>query len=153
MEGDEAARVANQETLRTGRSDVPAAPAPGALALGLRQPENLADIGPTRSRTGSVEVAQRGYRSRFGHRALQRRAIAEEAVSAAEANRRFSLLLRGVREGHSYVVTSHGKPVARLIPAGRRGETAKRARRTLLSRLEAQPVMNAQRWTRYEDDP
>lgn len=39
----------------------------------------------------------------------------EEAVSAADANRQFSLLLRRVREGHSYVVTSHGKPVARLV--------------------------------------
>ena len=79
----------------------------------------------------------------------------EEAVSAADANRRFSLLLRGVREGRSYVVTSHGKPVARLIPAGRRDEAAKSARATLLSRLEKQPVLNAGRWTRdelYEDD-
>jgi prevent-host-death family protein len=79
----------------------------------------------------------------------------EEAVSAADANRRFSLLLRGVREGRSYVVTSHGKPVARLIPAGKHGEAAKRARTTLLSRLEAQPVITVQRWTRdelYEDD-
>jgi prevent-host-death family protein len=79
----------------------------------------------------------------------------EEAVSATDANRRFSLLLRGVREGRSYVVTSHGKPVARLIPAGKTDEAAKRARTTLLGRLEAQPVINAQRWTRdelYEDD-
>jgi prevent-host-death family protein len=67
---------------------------------------------------------------------------------------KFSLLLRGVREGRSYVVTSHGKPVARLIPAGKDDEAAKRARATLLSRLEKQPVMNAERWTRdelYED--
>ncbi|RYD22210.1 MAG: type II toxin-antitoxin system prevent-host-death family antitoxin, partial [Spirochaetia bacterium] len=41
----------------------------------------------------------------------------EEAVSAADANRRFSVLLRGVRDGNSYVVTSHGKPVARILPA------------------------------------
>ena len=39
----------------------------------------------------------------------------EEAISAADANRKFSLLLRGVRAGRSYVVTSHGKPVARVI--------------------------------------
>jgi prevent-host-death family protein len=78
----------------------------------------------------------------------------EEAVSAADANRKFSLLLRGVREGRRYVVTSHGKPVARLIPAGKHDEAAKRARATLLSRLEKQPVMNTKRWTRdelYED--
>jgi prevent-host-death family protein len=81
--------------------------------------------------------------------------VMEEAVSAAEANRKFSLLLRGVREGQSYVVTSHGKPVARLIPAGKHDNVAIRARATLLSRLEKQPVVNAGRWTRdelYEDD-
>ena len=79
----------------------------------------------------------------------------EEAVSAADANRSFSLLLRGVREGHSYVVTSHGKPVARLIPAGKHDHVASGARSTLLSRLEKQPAIDAGRWTRdelYEDD-
>jgi prevent-host-death family protein len=79
----------------------------------------------------------------------------EEAVSAAEANRRFSHLLRGVREGHSYVVTSHGKPVARLTPAGQDGVAAS-ARATLLSRLEKQAVADAGKWTRdelYENDP
>jgi len=38
----------------------------------------------------------------------------EKAVSAADANRNFSQLLRGVRRGLSYVVTSHGHAVARL---------------------------------------
>ena len=79
----------------------------------------------------------------------------EEAVSAADANRKFSLLLRGVREGRSYVVTSHGRPVARIVPVSGGDEVAKGARATLLSRLEKQPVMNAGRWSRddlYEDD-
>ncbi|HUN49686.1 MAG TPA: type II toxin-antitoxin system prevent-host-death family antitoxin, partial [Candidatus Sulfotelmatobacter sp.] len=67
----------------------------------------------------------------------------EETVSAADANRRFSRLLRGVREGRSYVVTSHGKPVARLIPAGKHDDVAVSARATLLSRLEKQPVLDA----------
>lgn len=79
----------------------------------------------------------------------------EEAVSAADANRRFSLLLRGVRQGHSYIVTSHGKPVARLVPVNERDSVATNARATLLSRLERQPVIDAGRWTRdelYEDE-
>ena len=67
----------------------------------------------------------------------------EEAVSAADANRRFSILPRGVREGRSYVVTSHGKPVARLIPAGVPDDVTVGARSSLLSRLEKQPVINA----------
>jgi prevent-host-death family protein len=81
--------------------------------------------------------------------------IMEDAVSAADANRRFSLLLRGVREGRSYVVTSHGKPVARLIPAGRHEDVAAGALSALLSRLEKQPVTHSGGWTRdelYEDD-
>jgi prevent-host-death family protein len=79
----------------------------------------------------------------------------EEAISAADANRKFSLLLRGVREGHSYVVTSHGRPVARIVSAGKHEGVAAGARSALLSRLETQPVINAGRWTRddlYEDD-
>ena len=80
----------------------------------------------------------------------------EETVSAADANRKFSHLLRGVRDGHSYVVTSHGTPVARIVPAGRNESVATGTRAALLSRLEKQPVTDAGRWTRddlYEDDP
>ncbi|MPZ41688.1 MAG: type II toxin-antitoxin system prevent-host-death family antitoxin [Rhizobiales bacterium] len=79
----------------------------------------------------------------------------EEVISAADANRKFSLLLRGVREGRSYVVTSHGRPVARLIPAGKHQAMTTGARTALLSRLEKQPVIHIGRWTRdelYEDD-
>lgn len=79
----------------------------------------------------------------------------DEAVSAADANRKFSLLLRRVREGRSYVVTSHGKPVARLVPAGRHDSMVRKTRATLLSRLAKQSVVDSGRWTRdelYEDD-
>lgn len=79
----------------------------------------------------------------------------EEAVTAADANRKFSLILRSVREGHSYVVTSHGRPVARIVPADKHENVASGARTALLLRLERQPVVNAERWTRdelYEDE-
>jgi prevent-host-death family protein len=81
--------------------------------------------------------------------------IMDEAISAADANRRFSLLLRGVREGRSYVVTSHGKPVARIVPAGKNEDVAAEARTALLSRLKKQSIVQTTRWTRdelYEDD-
>jgi len=79
----------------------------------------------------------------------------EEVISSADANRKFSMLLRGVREGQSYVVTSHGKPIAKLVPVQdheglRRGALAK-----LLERLERQPATDVGRWTRddlYEND-
>ena len=38
------------------------------------------------------------------------------AISAAEANRQFSSVLRQVRDGRAYTVTSHGRPVAKIIP-------------------------------------
>ena len=74
----------------------------------------------------------------------------EKSISASEANRKFSQLLQGVREGHSYVVTSHGKPVAKISPFDANEEVRAAARETLLARLRSQPVMKAQRWTRDE---
>jgi len=78
----------------------------------------------------------------------------ERTVSATHANRKFALILRRVREGHSYVVTRHGRPVARIIPAAKHKEVASGARTALLSRLEAQPPINIGSWGRdelYED--
>jgi prevent-host-death family protein len=39
-------------------------------------------------------------------------------VPATEANRAFSKLLRAAREGRRVTITSHGEPIAELIPAG-----------------------------------
>lgn len=79
----------------------------------------------------------------------------DEVVSVAEANRNFSRILRRVRDGHNYVVTSHGRPVARLIPVDQRAVAPLEARDMLLSRLAQKPLARADRWTRdelYEDD-
>jgi len=78
----------------------------------------------------------------------------EKPVSAAAANRTFSKLLRAVREGQSYIVTSHGKVVAKIVPAEKHGGEMRRARVALLRRLRAEPVVKIGRWTRdelYED--
>ena len=80
----------------------------------------------------------------------------DKIVSAAEANRRFSQLLRSVREGDSYIVTAHGKPVARIVPADRDDRMMERSRALLFARLRSQPAVNAGRWTRdelYDDEP
>ena len=78
----------------------------------------------------------------------------DETVTAAEANRSFSRLLRGVREGNSYVVTAHGRPVAKLVPPDQEDEITRRlrraAKRALLERVAKQPTMNIGRWTRDE---
>lgn len=79
----------------------------------------------------------------------------EEAVSAAKANRKFSSILRAVREGRSFVVTSHGRAVARIVPADALKDTASGAKAALLARLQGQPVGTVGHWSReelYEDD-
>jgi prevent-host-death family protein len=73
----------------------------------------------------------------------------DKAVSAADANRRFSELLRTVKKGGSVVVTSHGKPVARITPVEDE-RTAEGARSALFARLRSERAVNAGRWTRDE---
>lgn len=80
----------------------------------------------------------------------------DETITAAEANRSFSKLLRGIRDGRSYVITAHGRPVARLGPVPDRDPAAAKAKEALLDLLEAQPVTDIGPWTRdelYEDEP
>ena len=74
----------------------------------------------------------------------------DRIVSAAEANRRFSELLRHVRDGRSVLVTSHGRPVARMIPADGGGALAATNLKRLLSRLRREKVVTIGRWTRDE---
>lgn len=74
----------------------------------------------------------------------------DQTISAAEANRAFSRLLRDVRQGRSYLVTAHGEPVARIVPVNR-GEAGRHAAHAaLLQRLQAQPVTEIGRWSREE---
>ncbi|HXN48559.1 MAG TPA: type II toxin-antitoxin system prevent-host-death family antitoxin [Bryobacteraceae bacterium] len=77
------------------------------------------------------------------------------AISASDANRRFSELLRTVKKGRSVVVTSHGKPVAKISPVADDERAAEGARSALIARLRRERVVNAGRWTRDElyDDP
>jgi prevent-host-death family protein len=72
----------------------------------------------------------------------------EKAISAADANRKFSQVLREVRQGQSYVVTSHGRPVARIAPVNGDRTTAKDARSLLLDRLRSERVVKVGRWKR-----
>ena len=74
----------------------------------------------------------------------------DKAVSAADANRRFSELLRAVKRGRSIVVTSHGKPVAKIMPFVDDERAAEGARSTLFARLRKGRAVNAGRWTRDE---
>jgi prevent-host-death family protein len=74
----------------------------------------------------------------------------DKAVSAADANRRFSELLRTVKAGRVVIVTSHGKPVAKIAPIVEDDRVEEGARAALFARLRSERVVNAGRWTRDE---
>ena len=74
----------------------------------------------------------------------------EKPVSAADANREFSRLLQNVKKGDTYIVTSHGKPVANIGPIGDGSRFRKQACTVLFDRLRAKPAVEIGRWTRDE---
>jgi prevent-host-death family protein len=69
----------------------------------------------------------------------------DQAISAADANRRFTGLLRTVKKGRSVIVTSHGKPVAKITPVVDDERAAEGARSSLFARLRRERVVNVGR--------
>jgi prevent-host-death family protein len=72
----------------------------------------------------------------------------DKVIQASEANRQFSRILREVREGDTYTITAHGRPIARIVPAVAKGSEA--ARQRLLERLRNQPTMEIGPFKREE---
>ena len=72
----------------------------------------------------------------------------DKTLPAAEANRSFSRLLDAVAHGTSFIITSHGRPVARLGSAPAKANQS--AKQRLLDRLRSQPVQDIGPWTRDE---
>jgi prevent-host-death family protein len=72
----------------------------------------------------------------------------DRAISASEANQRFSEMLREVAEGESFTVTSRGRPVARVVPVDREGQ--KQSVKDLLDRLSRLPIRYSGHWTRAD---
>jgi len=70
-------------------------------------------------------------------------------VSATDANRNFSGLLRVVASGESVLIVSRGTPVAKISPVGAKN-AAMVAKETLLSRLSGQKATGGRDWTRNE---
>ena len=73
-----------------------------------------------------------------------------KTVTAAEANRQFSKILREVRGGETVLVTSHGEPVAKIAPARAPDAARAEAKRQLIKHLRAQPTLNLPRVSRNE---
>jgi prevent-host-death family protein len=61
-----------------------------------------------------------------------------ESVTALEAKTRFGQLLERVAQGEEVVITRHDKPVARLVPEGRRNLESVRAAVAAMFELRGQ---------------
>ncbi len=73
-----------------------------------------------------------------------------KTISAADANRYFSSLLRDVATGEVVTVVSRGKPVAVISAANQEDAFKVRAHKRLVERLKSQPSNGARNWTRDE---
>ena len=70
----------------------------------------------------------------------------DRAISASDANQRFSELLREVAEGESFTVMSRGRAVARVLPVDRVSE--ERSIDRLLNFVTTLPVRHSGDWSR-----
>ena len=77
-----------------------------------------------------------------------------KTVTAANANRHFSRIIREVAQGEAFVITSRGQPVATIGPVLKNSAERQRSKTALLARLRKQNVTGIRPWTRdelYED--
>lgn len=73
-----------------------------------------------------------------------------KTITAGDANRHFSTLLRKVAAGEVITVLSRGKPVATIAPARSASGEREAAKLNLLERLHQQSPSGARDWTRDE---
>ncbi len=71
-----------------------------------------------------------------------------KTVSAADANRHFSSVLREVASGQVVTVLSRGKPVATIGPVRSKSDERQAAKIGLLERLNQQPALGQRDWSR-----
>jgi prevent-host-death family protein len=71
----------------------------------------------------------------------------EQFISTSEANQNFSAVMRRVKKGERFVVTSRGEEVAEIIPRGKKRPSEIQE---LMDFLEAQPRRTLPNWTRED---
>ena len=72
----------------------------------------------------------------------------EKVIQATEAYRQFSRILREVADGDTFTITSHGRPIARIVPAEAQDREA--AKQRFLEHLRQQPALEMGPFNREE---
>jgi len=73
-----------------------------------------------------------------------------KTITAANANREFSNLLREVRKVEEITILSRGTPVAKIISVNSAAQQKNAMKNLLLFRLKAQGINGSRNWTRDE---
>ncbi|MBU2513376.1 type II toxin-antitoxin system prevent-host-death family antitoxin [bacterium] len=73
-----------------------------------------------------------------------------KTVTAADANRRFSAILREVSQGEEMTIVSRGKPVATIGPVKADSPDRHVAKTNLINRLKKRDTSGSRNWTRNE---
>ena len=73
-----------------------------------------------------------------------------KTVTAADANRQFSSVLREATEGEEFTIMSRGRPVAVIGPVNQHQDQRRAAKAALMYRLRAQASIATRNWTRDE---
>ena len=73
-----------------------------------------------------------------------------KTVTAGEANRRFSAILRQVSQGEEMTIVSRGKPVATIGPVKTDSPDRRAAQKNLIRRLKKSEISGSRNWTRNE---
>jgi prevent-host-death family protein len=73
-----------------------------------------------------------------------------KTITAANANRGFSNLLREVSKGEEITILSRGTPVAKITSVNSAALQKNAMKSLLLSRLKSQDVTGSRNWTRDE---
>jgi len=73
-----------------------------------------------------------------------------KTITAANANRGFSNLLREVSKGEEITILSRGTPVAKITSVNSEAQHKKAMKNLLVARLKAQNVTGSRNWTREE---
>lgn len=73
-----------------------------------------------------------------------------KTVTAADANRRFSSVLREVSQGEVLTIVSRGKPVATISPFKTNSLNRQIAKKSLITRLRKMNKSGSRNWTRNE---
>ena len=75
----------------------------------------------------------------------------DEAIAEIDAGAQFTRLISDVRGGKSFVITSDGKPIARLVPVEHIDDAERQAFRDAYFReLQERPIIHVGKWTRDE---